>query len=152
MKPFLKFGLIAGGIGFLVIIPLSAFMGICGPIVPLLAGAAAGFLTAYLGKTNTQKEGAQQGAMAGGMSGVLTTLGQMIGGMIALYFIQTSGMPTAFGRAPNTSSPAYEVILFYGSGLATGMCFGIVGIMLGVAAGAIAGYLGTRSQPAPASL
>ena len=149
MKPFLKFGLIAGGIGFLVIIPLSAFMGICGPIVPLLAGAAAGFLTAYVGKPLSQKDGAQQGAMAGAVSGVLTLLGQMIGGMVALYFIQTSGAPVAFGRVPNASSPAYEMVLYYGSGLVTGMCFGIVGVLLGAAVGATAGYLGTRPQPAP---
>jgi len=151
MKPFLKFGLIAGGVGFMVIIPLAALVGICGPVVPLLAGMTAGFLTAYLGKTNTQKEGAQQGALAGVVSGVITTLGQMIGGILALYYIQTSGASVAFGQVPDASSPAYQMVVFYATGLLTGMCFGIVGIILGAAAGAIAGYLGTRSQPAPAA-
>ncbi len=150
MKPSVKYGLITGVIGLVVIVPVSAFLGVCGPLVTLVAGAFAGFFTAYAGKTLTRREGWQTGAIAGAISGGLCLIGQIIGGIFILTFIQKTGTNLRFGSAPGPTSPISEYVLYYLSGLGTALCFGIVGIVLGAVAGGIAGALGTRQSPPPA--
>ncbi len=149
MKPFVKFGLIAGAVGFLVIVPISALMGICGPGVTLIAGAIAGFLSAYYDKAATRRDGAQSGAIAGAITGGITFIGQLIGVILVLSFVQRSGMPIMFGQVPTSSSPAYEHIVYYASGIGTGLCFGVIGIVLGAIAGGLAGAMGTRQSAPP---
>ncbi len=150
MKPFLKFGLIVGAIGLLVIVPVTTVVGICGPGVTLVAGAVAGFLSTYYGQAVTRKDGAQSGAISGAIAGAITLIGQVIGAFLALALIQKSGTQISFGQVPSSSAPAFEHLLYYGSGMATGLCFGVVGIVLGGLAGALTGSLGIR--PAPPSL
>ncbi len=147
MKPFLKFGLIVGAIGLLVIVPVSTFMGICGPGVTLVAGAVAGFLSAYYGNVGTRKDGAQSGAFSGAIAGAITLVGQVIGAFLALALIQKSGTQISIGQIPTSSSPAYMHIAYYASGMATGFCFGLIGIVLGGLAGALTGSLGIRQVP-----
>ncbi len=148
MKPYVKFGLISGVVGLLVIIPIAAVMGVCGPVVPLVAGGIAGFLSAYMGGFMTRQEAAQKGAIAGAISGGMTFIGQLLGGVLILGYIHISGTPTLVGQAPTASSPLPEIITYYASGLGVGLCFGVLGILLGVAAGAAGGALGTRQPPA----
>jgi hypothetical protein len=147
MKPYVKFGLIVGAIGFVVIIPISGFMGICGPFTTMIAGAVAGFLSAYVGEAPTRRDGAQSGAIAGAVSGGVTLMGQLIGGVLALAFIQTTGTPVFVGRVPGPSAPFHELTLYYAVGIGTALCFGIVGIVVAAIAGAIAGALGARELP-----
>jgi hypothetical protein len=109
MKPFVKFGVIAGLVGLVVIIPISAFLGLCGPLVTLVAGAVAGYLSAYFGEVPTRRDGAQSGAIAGGIAGAITLVGQLIGNALVLNFIQLTGTPVAFGHVPGTSAPSYEL-------------------------------------------
>ncbi len=149
MKPFVKYGLIVGVIALILIIPIAALMGICGPAVTLIAGAFAGFLTTYLGKTaTTRREGAQSGALAGALAGAFTLLGQLIAAPIALAFIQSTGTHPFGAQVPHPGAPMYELVTYYGAGLGTGLCFGIVGLFLGAIAGALAGAFGTRQVAA----
>ena len=149
MKPYVKFGLIVGLISLFVIIPISALMGICGPFITMIAGAMAGFLTAYVGKALTRRDGAQSGAISGAISGGITLIGQLIGGVLALAYIQMTGTPIIIGSAPGPSAPFSELAIYYAGGMGIGLCFGIIGILVGAIAGGVAGALGTRELPHP---
>jgi len=144
MKPYLKFGLLVGGVSTLIIIPVSILLGICGPFISLLGGSAAGFLTAFFGKESDKRTGAQHGGIAGAITGGFTLVGQLMGGLLILTFIQVTNTPLLIGTVPNESAPVAEKILYYASGMGVGLCFGLIGIVLAVAAGALAGYLTTK--------
>ena len=146
MQPRTRIGLIVGAIGLVLNICVSGFIGLCGPLVSLIAGGVAGFFAAQQEKPGTKSEGARAGATAGGIAGGLIIIGQLIGGIAALAYMQYSGMQTIFGQVPATGDPASS-IGFYLGGLGTGICFGLVGAALAAGAGAGAGYLGTSDQP-----
>ena len=150
MKPRIRMGLIVGVIGLVLNICVSGFIGLCGPIFALLAGGAAGFFAAQQERLPTKGDGARAGATSGGIAGALIILGQIIGGMGALLFLQTSGVPTVLGSAPSVSGDPTTQIAYYASGLGTAVCFGVIGALLAAGAGAGAGYLATQDQP-PAS-
>jgi hypothetical protein len=149
MQPRIKMGLAVGAIGLALNICVSGFMGICGPLVSLLAGGAAGYLAAQQEKLSTKNDGAKAGAIAGGIAGVLVIVGQVIGAIAALAILQATGMQLPFGQMPSSSNPS-EMLIFYASGIGTGLCFGIVGAVLAAGAGAGAGYMGTPDQLPPA--
>ena len=148
MQPRIRVGLIVGAIGLVLNICVSGFIGLCGPLFSLLAGGAAGFFAAQREKLGTKGDSARAGATAGGIAGGLMIIGQLIGGIAALAYMQYSGMQTILGQVPATGDPASS-IGFYLGGLGTGICFGIVGAALAAGAGAGAGYLGTPDQPPP---
>jgi hypothetical protein len=143
----MKFGLIAGGVGAVVNIMVSAVLGICGPFVAMLAGAAAGFFTVRGNTMSIQKEGAKLGATSGAIAGAVVLIGQIIGGIIALNIILASGTDVPFGTLPDASNSA-EQVGFWVGGLGAGLCFGLVGIGMGAAGGALAGYFATQEQSA----
>lgn len=147
MKPRFRFGLIVGLIGLVLNICVASFIGFCGPLTALLAGAVAGFLAAQQEKAETKGNGARLGAVAGGIAGALVLIGQMLGGVGALALFQFTDIPIPFGTAPAPSADAAQQILYYTAGLTTGLCFGLVGAALAAGAGAAAGYLGTPDQP-----
>jgi hypothetical protein len=146
MQPRIRIGLIVGVIGLVLNICVAGFLGFCGPFLSLVAGGIAGYLAIQQEKPLTKNEGARVGATAGGIAGALIILGQIIGGIGALAYMQSSGMPTPFGAVPDLGDPATS-IGFYGGGIATALCFGIIGALLAAGAGAGAGYLGTSDQP-----
>jgi hypothetical protein len=147
MSPRIKFGLIAGVIGLVLNICIATAMGICGPLVALLAGAAAAFFTVQSEQPATKGDGARTGAIAGSIAGFLVLIGQMIGGLGALLFIQNSDVVMPFGTIPAPSADVSQQLVYYLSGLAAGACFGLVGIVAAALAGAAAGYLGTSDRP-----
>jgi hypothetical protein len=151
MQPRIRIGLIVGIIGLVLNVCVAGFVGICGPFLSLIAGGIAGFFAARQEKPLTKSIGARAGATAGGLAGGLIILGQIIGGVAALYFIQARGMQTIFGQIPNAASDPAAQATFYLSGMGTALCFGIVGALLAAAAGAGAGYLGTTEQPVSTS-
>lgn len=142
MKARVKFGLIAGGVGLVLNICVSAGLGICGPVVALLAGAAAGYFAVQQEQIMTKEEGARVGAISGGIAGGLVFIGQMIGGLSILLLVQSSGTQSWIGEIPNVSASTSEQLLYYVGGLGIGVCFGIVGVAAAAAGGAGAGYLG----------
>ena len=147
MQPRTRFGLIVGVIGLVLNACVAGFMGICGPFLSLVAGGIAGFLATRQEKPMTKNDGARVGATAGGIAGGLMILGQLIGGIGALAFMQTSGTPTPFGQLPDFSSDPAAQIGFYAGGIGTAICFGVIGALLAAGAGAGAGYLTTSEQP-----
>ena len=146
MRARTRIGLIVGVIGLVLNICVAGFIGFCGPVLSLIAGGLAGFFAVRQEKPLTKNEGARAGATAGGIAGGLIILGQILGGVGALLYMQTSGTPSIFGQVPNLGDPATQ-IGFYAGGLGTALCFGIVGALLAAGAGAGAGYLATTDQP-----
>jgi hypothetical protein len=147
MQARTKIGLIVGVIGLVLNICVAGFLGFCGPVLSLIAGGIAGFFAVRQEKPFTKNEGTRAGATAGGIAGGLIIIGQILGGLGALLYMQSSGGPTIFGQVPNFSSDPATQIGFYAGGLGTALCFGIVGALLAAGAGAGAGYLATTDQP-----
>src|SRR5262245_49015256 len=146
MQSRTRIGLIVGGIGLVLNICVAGFIGFCGPVLSLIAGGVAGFLTAQREKPLTKNEGARAGAIAGGIAGALIILGQIIGGIGALFFMQARGMQLPFGQIPSPSSDPSTQIAFYAGGVGTALCFGLIGALLAAGAGAGAGYFATTEQ------
>jgi hypothetical protein len=147
MQPRTRIGLIVGVIGLVLNICVAGFVGICGPFLSLVAGGIAGYFATQQEKPFTKNHGARVGATAGGIAGGLIILGQIIGGLGALAFMQSSGATTPFGQLPDFSADPAAQVGFYGGGIATALCFGIIGALLAAGAGAGAGYLTTSDQP-----
>jgi len=146
MQPKVKFGLITGAIGLVINVCISAAIGLCGPFVALLAGAAAGFFTAQAEKPPSKNDGARSGAIAGAIAGGLTLLGQLVGVVIILFLTLSTGIEPIIGTLPESSDMAGQAF-FWIAGIGVGLCFGMVGVLLSALAGAGTGYLGT-SEPA----
>jgi hypothetical protein len=146
MQPRTRVGLIVGVIGLVLNICVAGFIGFCGPVLSLVAGGIAGFFATRQEKPLTKNEGARIGATAGGIAGGLIILGQIIGGLGALAYMQSTGATTPFGQMPELGDPAAS-IGFYAGGIGTALCFGVVGALLAAGAGAGTGYLGTSDQP-----
>jgi len=141
-------GLIVGGIGLVLNICVAGFLGFCGPVLALIAGGFAGFFAAQQEKLPSKNEGARAGATAGAIAGGLIIIGQIIGGVGALLYFQTVGNGnTIFGQVPALSGDPGSLVGYYGGGLFTGFCFGIIGALLAAGAGAGTGYLATPDQP-----
>ncbi len=146
MQPRIKMGLTVGAIGLALNICIAGFMGICGPLVSLFAGGAAGFFAAQQEKLPTKNDGAKAGAIAGGIAGALVLIGQVIGGIGALALLQITGMQLPFGTVPSAGD-AGGMAIYYASGIGTGLCFGIFGALLAAGTGAGTGYMATPDQP-----
>jgi hypothetical protein len=147
MQPRTRIGLIVGVIGLVLNICVAGFVGLCGPVFSLIAGAAAGFFAAQQEKLPSKSEGARAGATAGGIAGGLIILGQLIGGVGALFFLQANGTQMPFGQIPSTADPSSTQMIYYLTGAATALCFGVIGALLAAGAGAGAGYLATSDTP-----
>ncbi|MBC7875695.1 MAG: hypothetical protein H7Y59_00875 [Anaerolineales bacterium] len=150
MQPRIKMGLSVGAIGLALNVCVAGFIGLCGPIISLLAGGAAGYFAVQQEKPSTKNEGAKAGAMAGGIAGALVIIGQVIGGVGALAIMQVSGTQLPFGEVPALSGDPSGMIGYYLGGLGTGICLGIVGAVLAAGVGAGVGYMSTQEQ-APTS-
>lgn len=147
MRPRVKTGLIVGLVGLVLNGCVATILGVCGPLFTLLAGGLAGFLAARQEKVPIKGTGARLGAVAGAITGGLMLIGQALGGIGALLWIQYSGTPPLFGTIPNPSAGITQQVIYYGTGLLTGICFGGVGLALAALAGAGGGYFGTPDQP-----
>jgi hypothetical protein len=144
MQPRIKMGLIVGVVGLVMNTCVSGFIGLCGPFASLIAGAVAGFFAANQEKLPTKGDGAKAGAIAGAIAGGLMIIGQIIGGVVALTIQQNTGSIPFIG---NISSDIGSQAMFYVTGMATGLCFGLFGTAFAAGAGAGAGYLATPDQP-----
>jgi hypothetical protein len=151
MKTRFRIGLLVGLVGLFVNIAVAAIAGLCGPVVSLIGGAVAGYLTAQREKHITKNAGAQAGAISGAVAGALILIGQVIGAVGALMYIQQSGTQIPFGTIPPPSADMGTQLTYYLSGLVAGVCFGVVGVVVAALAGAGAGFLRTPepgAQPA----
>ena len=147
MSAKVRWGLIAGIVGLVINVCVATVFGLCGPLVSLLAGAAAGFMTVRAEAIPEKNEGAREGAISGAIAGALVLIGQLIGGAASLSIIQSSGTQSVFGiplPSGGTNQAAYYI-----SGMVVAVCFGLVGILLSAGAGAGAGYLASPQGPTP---
>ena len=142
MTPRVKYGLIVGAVGLIINIFVSAFIGLCGILVFIIVGAIAGFLTAYEEKAATRNDGLRAGAIAGLIAAGLVFVGQLIGGVGALFYYQLSGTPTLLGEIPQAGDTAGQIGFWIG-GLGFGFCAGLFGVALGALTGAGTAYLAT---------
>ena len=148
MQPRVTYGLIAGAIGLVINVCISAAIGLCGPFVALLAGAAAGFFAAQAEKAPSKNDGARLGAISGAIAGGLTLVGQLIGVIAVLFLSVSADIQPILGTLPETSDVAGQAV-FWIAGVGVGLCFGLVGVLLSALAGAGTGYLGTPETTAP---
>ena len=146
MRPRIKYGLIAGGVGLVINAVVAMAVGICGPFVALLVGAAAGFFTAQQEKPLSKGEGAKAGLISGAVAGGLVLAGQILGAIGALLLLQASGAQTLFGSAPSTSSDEPSQMIYYLSGVGVAMCFGLFGVLMSALSAAGVGYIATSEQ------
>jgi len=147
MQPRIKVGLIVGGIGLVLNSCAAAVFGLCGPLVTLIAGAVAGYITAQQENLPTKNDAAKAGGIAGGITGGLMIIGQLIGGFGVLLMAQVTGAQSVFGTIPSFESDPASLIGYYIGGAGTGICFGLIGAFLAAGAGAVAGYIATPDQP-----
>ena len=149
MKARIKFGLIVGGIGLILNICVCFMIGLCGPVVALLAGVIAGLLAAQQEVLTYKKDGALCGATAGGIAGALMLIGQVIAAIGTSVFYQYSNTPTIFGEVPAPTAGSDEQIFYYAGSLLGSFCYGLVGVTLSAIGGAITGYIATSESPNP---
>ena len=95
-----------------------------------------------------KKEGAQCGAGSGAIAGALLLVGQVIGSVGSLVWMQYSGMSTVLGEVPPPSADLTQQMIYYAAGLGTGLCIGLIGVVAAALSGAAAGYLGTTESSA----
>jgi hypothetical protein len=147
MSGRVKWGVIVGLVGMVANLVVSFVMGICGPLVTLLAGAIAGFLAARSEGPGPRVRSAQAGAVAGLLAGGLMLISQVVAGVAVVLFLQATGLPGLGGTIPANPTVAAQASFLVGA-LATGGCFGIIGLVLAALAGAAAGYLGGSGETA----
>jgi len=137
MKPRIKTGLIVGVIGLILVVCISIFGRIgWNPIVFLLLGGTASFLSIRQERPNNKQDGVSIGATTGSIAGVMMIFGQFIGAVIILLApptaaeIATPGLSTQIG---------YQV----GEATNTAVC---IGFPLALITGVLMGYLMTSKQ------
>jgi hypothetical protein len=148
MSPRIKIGLIVGAISLVLTTGMSLLVGLCGPVVSLVAGALAGYFTVKQESPASKSDGGKIGAIAGVITGAMGLIGQLIGSILALTI-----MPSLMKLVGNTTflnpSSAGEPGYWLG-GLGTGFCIGLGGIVFSVLAGLGAGYISAQDKPAVA--
>ncbi len=147
MSPQLKYGLIVGAVAFVLAMCVTFAIGICGPLVGILAGLGAGFLAAREVQAPTKGDGARVGAIAGGIAGAFTALGQILAGIGTLLFLLQTEATPLLGQLPQAGDSAGQIGYWLG-GMGFGVCFGFIGLIVAALCGAGAGYLATSDQSA----
>jgi MFS family permease len=150
MKERIRVGLIVGAITLVITAGISAFMGICGPGVSLIAGAIAGYFAAKKESPATKSEGGKIGAISGLITGGMGFIGQIIGGIIALILLPP--LMESLGNNYYSGVSTGEPVIYWLSGLGTVLCFGVGGIILSSLSGAGTGYISTTEKPPEASI
>ena len=146
-NPAVRYGIIVGVIGLIVNIFIAGFIGLCGPVTSLVAGAVAGYLAARAVHALVRGDGARVGATSGAITGAFVLVGQMIGGIAALLIIRSTGSAQINQLFEQQNGSAAQVG-FWAGGVAVSACLGLIGIGLAAGAGALAGYFATPAQAA----
>jgi hypothetical protein len=137
--PMVKAGLILGIVMLVLGAGGSLITPICVPCIALIAGAGAGYLACVYAKPATSGGTAKVGAGAGTISGAGALIGQVIGGILNAVIVGPEGavaVAEAWGL-PVSPDPNIYYVSFIGSGL----CFGILDVLLMAGLGALGGIL-----------
>ena len=145
MSARIKVGLIAGAIALVLTLCVSTAVGICGPVVSLIAGAAAGYFAVKQEAPASQSEGGKIGATSGAIAGGLGVIGQIIGGILTLTLL-----PSIMESLGDYSYSAVSGEASYWlAGAGTALCFGFAGVVLAAIAGYAVGYMFSNKPAAP---
>ena len=139
----IKIGLFVGGIGMVINACVATLLGLCGPVVALIAGGIAGYLVGskVVGQSQATKDGALSGLVAGG----LLLVGQFLGGVVALLLVQHMPVESSWLQVPQAGSS--DSTFYYLGGLGAGVCFGIIDLALATLGGALAGRFSAQEAP-----
>ncbi len=144
MSARIRIGLIAGAISLVLTICVSIAVGICGPVVSLIAGAVAGYFTVKQENPASQSEGGKSGAISGAIAGAGGVIGQFIGGIATLTIL-----PSLMESMGNYSySGASGEASYWLGGVGAAFCFGLVGVVLAAIGGFATGYMNSSNKPA----
>jgi hypothetical protein len=142
--PRIKYGLLAGCAGLLLTSLSSYLFGICGTLVGLLAGSAAGFLTSRKENELTPQAASRAGMVSGSVAGILVLLGQLIGTAISIAVMQNEQLSLIMQVQPAGTSLQSVQGFYWSSGLGFGFCLGLTGLVFSVLAGGAVSYLISR--------
>jgi len=135
-----KAGLILGGVMLVLGVGGSLISPLCVPCLAIVAGIVAGYLAGVFDKPLTAGGSAKVGAIAGAIGGVGALLGQIIGSILntimvnpqqVIDFMEQLGFPTTY----------YDPSLVGLSQIISGVCFGVLNIVLMAGLGALGGIL-----------
>jgi hypothetical protein len=135
----IKAGLILGAVMLVLGIGGSLISPICVPCLAAMAGIGAGYLAGVLDKPLTSGDSAKVGAIAGAIGGAGALLGQIVGGILNALLVdpqKVMDMLEQFGF-PATYDANFVSISQIGSGV----CFGLIDIVLMAGLGALGGIL-----------
>ena len=85
-----RVGLVIGIAGLILNGLVSGFSGITGPVIAIMAGILSGLIVNRSKRPSSKKDAARTGALAGGTSGCVVILGQVIGGIVAVFSLNSS--------------------------------------------------------------
>jgi len=148
MRPEVKYGLILGIASFFITFIMASIAGVCGPFGSIAAGAVAGYLAAKEAQPNKTRS-TKIGGSAGGLAGVFGTVGQLIATIVTLSLLPSMLDDSTPLGAIVTESAAATPALFWISGMGTGLCFGIVGVLFAAGAGAGIAYMTSDNTSGP---
>ena len=156
MSGALKAGLIFGAVGLIVVLAVAFIPAvgplICGPLVAVIVGTIAGF---YGVRWSAGTPGISRGVLAGTLAGVGMLLGAVIAYTILVGMVRNNPafqqqLQDALRRQPNAQiDPAALDTLVGFVGPVAGFCFGILNLLIGLAFGALGGWLALRNRPQP---
>ena len=145
MNHRIRVGLFVGTVVLILTIFVTLLVGVCGPIVPLIGGAVAGYFAVKQEAPGSKAEGGKIGAIAGAITGLMGFLGQILGGVLTLTFLPT--LIDSLGNPKFLPAAGSDQVTYWLSGLGTTFCIGIGGILFGLITGYGAGYFSTNDRP-----
>jgi len=118
-------GVIAFGANFFI---SFANVFCCGGfLVSVIAGSAAGFLTARYTNVATRENAIRAGSMAGGIAGIFILLGQVAGGILPALMI--SLLPASGANSAQLANHMFNAVFN------SSLCFGLINLLVSAAAG-----------------
>jgi hypothetical protein len=156
MSGALRAGLIFGVTGLIVVLAVAFIPAvgplICGPLVAVIIGTVAGF---YGVRWSAGTPGIGRGVLAGTLAGVGMLLGAVIAytilvGMASSNPLFQEQIQEALRQQPDAQIDAAALNTIVGIvGPVVGFCFGILNLLIGLAFGALGGWLALRNRPQP---
>jgi len=139
MKPRVKFGLLVGIAALIVTACANLAFAYATPIIGIIAGLVAGFLAARGEDPASRSAGAGAGAVSALIAALFLTVGELLGGVLALFMFNPPLTPDQL------SDPTYAIGYAIG-GVSFPLSQACIGFALCIVAGAVAGALASTPR------